>query len=67
MIGYKNIGTGEVCARAIRRATITSDKIIGTIQIFFELVSKMNNCLNVANIFVLYDTTEILSCGKRTY
>jgi len=40
-IGYKNIGTGDICALIIRRATIMRRRSTGIIHILFDLVRRI--------------------------
>lgn len=53
MIGYKKIGTGDICEAMINIAMIISNKTMGIIQILFDFLKSLNSCLideNIVNI-----------------
>ena len=45
IIGYKNTGTGDAWATMIRSAMIIRRRIMGIIQILFDLVRRIVSCL----------------------
>lgn len=52
------MGTGAIWALITKRAIIIKNKTTGNIQIFLDLNPKINNCLNVSNITILYQETN---------
>jgi len=44
------MGTGEICAVIISKASIIRNRKIGNNQIFLDFLTKMNICFIVSNI-----------------
>lgn len=45
IIGYRNIGTGDICALITRRAIIASSNNMGMSQILSVLKDSLSSCL----------------------
>jgi hypothetical protein len=54
IIGYRNTGTGEICALIINTAAIIKISNIGSNQILFVLSASAKSCFTVSSTDILY-------------
>ncbi len=57
-MGYKNTGRGEICALITKSATMTKNRTMGIIHIFFDFVARIKSWRIAENITVSYQTTD---------